>query len=234
MNRLLEMLRGSQSEKYRHSESKSSRPTAGSGRSSNRRRGRRRTSNRDTHHFYDPNRPDEVRSSSEGIGPSDIEQEQTDTMTRIEEAEAALAKERKRIEQLEHRRQEIEAREGQRRAQQDQYSGLSPREKNRKAYETEVARVERKALRKIEELDRRFAHSDKLFELSHAKQNPDLAAGQTEASENPQTNYQYEREKYHQADYNSRHDAESGPTRAQQRWRQPPAAGQQRRAVERD
>lgn len=116
-------------------------------------------------------------SSSDDLRSEDLDRRHMETLTRIEDAEAALAKERKRIEQLELRRKEVEAREEQRRIGQDDDAGLSPREKNRKGYERAVARVERIALRKIEELERRFAYSDKVFELSMARQEMREAEG---------------------------------------------------------
>jgi hypothetical protein len=136
------------------------------------RKGERKSNKKPTNphqtHFYDPHAPEES-SSSDGPGLSELNRRHTDTMTRIEEAEAALAKERKRIEQLELRKKDVEARGEQRRNQQDDDAGLSPREKNRGAFEREVAKVQRNAKRKIEELERRFAHSDKVFELNMAR-----------------------------------------------------------------
>jgi hypothetical protein len=125
-------------------------------------------------HFYDPNGPNETESSSDEEALIGLSRRENDTLGRIENAEASLAKERKRVEQLEIRRKEAEAREEQRRRQQIEEASLTPREKNRRVYEKAVARVERNALRKIEELDRRFAHSDKVFELQLARQNREV------------------------------------------------------------
>jgi hypothetical protein len=85
------------------------------------------------------------------MSPAEVYRLQENTLTRIENPEAALAKERKRIEQLKFRRKEAEDREDQRQTQQEENPGLPPREKNGRAYERAVARVERNALRKIEE-----------------------------------------------------------------------------------
>ncbi len=122
-------------------------------------------------HFYDPSRPDDAESASDDPGLAELDRHQNDSLNRVEEAEAALAKERKRIEQLEIRRKEVQAKEEQRRMQLEEAARLTPREKNRRLYERAVARVEGTALRKVEELERRFAHSDKVLELQEARWN---------------------------------------------------------------
>ncbi len=137
-------------------------------------------------HFYDPNAPEVAELSSNELGLAELDRHQIDTLNRIEDTEAALAKERKRAEQLEFRRKEIEAREEQRRMQKDEDAGRSPREKNRRAFEREVARVERNAQRKVEGLERRFAHSDKVFEWNMARQDMEAdEQGEQGAAENP-------------------------------------------------
>lgn len=150
------------------------RPTSNSQRSRGSKRGtgsrtRKRPSGRLQTHFYDPHAPEGTGSSSDELDLMDLDRRQADTLRRIEDAEAALAKERKRIEQLEIRRREFETRKEHQRTQQNEDAGLPPREKNRRAFEKAVARVERNAMHKIEELERRFAHSDKLFELNMAR-----------------------------------------------------------------
>lgn len=122
-------------------------------------------------HFYDPNRPNDTESSLEEVGVAELERHHTESLNRVEEAEAALAKERKRMEQLELRRKEVEAKEERQRVQVDEAAGLTSRQKNRRLYEKAVARVEGTALRRIEELERRFAHSDKIFELREGRRN---------------------------------------------------------------
>lgn len=168
MNRLLRLVQNTMRDNDRRPPSKSS--TSRKGKRNAERKSQGKPTRRHQTHFYDPDAPDHTESSSEELGLADLDRHQTDTLNRVEEAEAALAKERKRIEQLELRRKEMEAKDEQRRMQQDDDAGLSPRDKNRRAYERAVARVERKALRKIEELERRFAHSDKVFELKMARE----------------------------------------------------------------
>ena len=141
-------------------------------------------------HFYDPEAADNIESSADEVGLPDIHRRHKDTLDRVQEAEAALAKERKRIEQLELRRKEVEANEEQRRMQQDDDARLSPREKNRRAYERAVNRVERRALRRIEELERRFAHSDKIFELQTTRQEMGANEREDEASQKEKNYYQ--------------------------------------------
>lgn len=121
-------------------------------------------------HFYDPETGEIVESSSDEQGLSELNRKRADTLTRIEGAEAALAKERKRVEQLETRERDAQAREQRQRAQRDEEGNMSPRDRNRCAFERAVAKVERRALEEIEELERRFAHSDKIFEIKLAQQ----------------------------------------------------------------
>jgi hypothetical protein len=168
MNRLLRLVHDTMPDSNRRPPSKSSTPLKAKRYGG--RKSREQASQRHQTHFYDPEAPDNIDSSSDETGLADIHRRQKDTLDRVQEAEAALAKERKRIEQLELRRNEVEAKEEQRRMQQVDNVGLSPREKNRRAYERAVTRVERRGLRKIEELERRFAHSDKVFELQVARQ----------------------------------------------------------------
>ena len=142
-------------------------------------------------YFYDPDVPDDTGSSSDDLGLADLDRRQTDTLNRVDDAEAALAKERKRMEQLEVRRQEVEAKEERRRMEQDDAAERSPRQKNRRAYERAVARVEKNALRKIEELDRRFAHSDKVFELIMARETESYDQEAAEEGTNSQRQNEY-------------------------------------------
>ena len=172
MSRLLEAIRTVFTDSHSHAPSKSSR--SGGGKRISRRK-IEKYNERHQVHFYDPNGPDEMASSSDDLASADLDRRQTETFTRIDDAEAALAKERKRIEHLKLRRTEAEAREKQRRVREDEYADLSPRERNRWEYERAVSRVERNALRKIEELERRFAYSDKVFELSMARQELEAA-----------------------------------------------------------
>lgn len=168
MNRIVELIRASVTHKDKQPQSKTSK-SGGCKRNSGKKSSSRRAGTSQTH-FYDPDAREQEGSSSDEMSPAEVYRLQEDTVARIENAEAALAKERKRIEQLEFRRKEAEDREDQRQTQQEEDPGLSPRDKNRRAYERAVARVERNALRKIEELERRFAHSDKVFEMKTAGQ----------------------------------------------------------------
>lgn len=184
----------------------------GSKRDARRKTKRKRTSRHLTH-FYDPDIPENTLSSSDDLGSGELDRRQTDTLTRIEDAEAALAKERKRIEQLEYRRREAETREEQRRLQHDGDAGLSPREKNRKAFDRAVARVERNALRKKEGLERRFAHSDKVFELNLARQ--DMENEQRErGAAGKEMEYQGQSEQHHPSEPENRVDQSSAPDNA--------------------
>lgn len=165
MNRILEMFGAFATEMNKHPSSKSSK-----GRSSRKNLRGRKRNDRGPVHFYDPDVPDSREPSPDGMEFSELKRRQAETWARIEELEAPLAREKKRAEQLEYRRRDCDARERQRREQQKEEPFLSPRDKNRKAFEREVARVERDALNAREALERRFAHSDKLFELRMARQ----------------------------------------------------------------
>lgn len=172
MSRLLEVIRIAITSSTRNAPSKSSRP---GGHKLNSKRKTKKYKAPHQVHFYDPNGTDEMASSSDDLTSVDLDRRQKETFTRIDDAEAALAKERKRIEHLNMRRKEAETREEQRRIQLDEYADLSPRERNRLEYERAVSRVERNALRKIEELERKFAYSDKVYELSMARQELETA-----------------------------------------------------------
>lgn len=167
MSRLVKAMRNMVVDDDRRAPSSSQRPR-GSKRGTDSRT-RNRPNGRLQTHFYDPHAPEITSSSSDELDLTELDRCLADTLRRVEDAEAALAKERKRIEQIETRRREFEAKKEYRRTQQNEDAGLSPREKNRKAFEKEVARVQRNAMHKIEELERRFAHSDKLFELNMAR-----------------------------------------------------------------
>lgn len=204
MNILLKLIRAMMADSDERPWSKSSRPNGG------RRHTRRKTKENSRGgyptHFYDPDAPDNRESSTDDLGLADLDRRQTDTLTRIEDAEATLAKERKRIEQLELRREEAEAREEQRRAQQDEDAILSPREKNRRAFERAVGRVERNAQRKIEELERRFAHSDKVFELSMARQEANQDEQRQREATEKELEAQHQNEQHHPGEQSARHN----------------------------
>jgi hypothetical protein len=212
MNRLLELIRNIMVDGGGNPQSKPSK-SKGSKRDARRKTKRKRTSRHQTH-FYDPDRPENTLSSSDDLGLGELDRRQTDTVTRIEDAEAALAKERKRIEQLEYRRREAESREEQRRLQHDADAGLSPREKNRKAFDRAVARVERNALRKIEELERRFAHSDKVFELNLARQDMEENEQREREAAEKKMEYQRQSEQHHPSEPEHRVDQSSATDNA--------------------
>jgi hypothetical protein len=207
MHRLLELIRSIMVDSGGNSRSNPSK-SKGSNQDARRKTKRKRTSRHQTH-FYDPDRPENTLSSSDYLGLGELGRRQTETLTRIKDAEAALAKERKRIEQLEYRRREAETREEQRRLQHDEDAGLSPREKNRKEFDRAVARVERNALRKIEELERRFAHSDKVFELNLARHDmEEIEQREREAAEK-EMGYQRQSEQHHPGERDHRGDQSS-------------------------
>jgi hypothetical protein len=187
MNRLLRLVHDTMPDNNRRVTSKSSKLKQD--RRNGGRKSQEKAIQRHQTHFYDPEAADNMESSSDEVGLPDIHRRQKDTLDRVQEAEAALAKERKRIEQLELRRKEFEASEEQRRMQQDDDARLSPREKNRRAYERAVSRVERRALRRKEELDRRFAHSDKIFELQNARQEMEATKRKEETSQKEANDY---------------------------------------------
>lgn len=168
MNRFVDLVAGLMTDKDRRAKAKSSR--LGQRKHDRGPKVKKRSTGHQQSHFFDPNAPNEADSSSDHSGFSELASRETDAWTRIEIAEADLAKERKRIEQLEQRRREAEESKERRRIEREEDADLAPRERNRKAYERAVARVEKKALRKIEELDRRFAHSDKQFEMKLARE----------------------------------------------------------------
>lgn len=116
-------------------------------------------------HFHDPDNQGLNASSSEDLSPSDLDRRQVKAMASVEDAEAVLAKERKRVEHLGFQKQELKNRDEERLARQDETAQLSPRERNHVQYQRAISRVERRALREIEHLERRFAYSDKLFEM---------------------------------------------------------------------
>lgn len=198
MNRLAERFRSIMADDGRHSRKQSSKA------STDRRHKGRKTKEKPTRHhqrhFYDPSRPDDAGWSSDDVGLAELERHQNDALNRVEEAEAALAKEQKRIEQLEIRRKQTEAKEEQRKVQLDEAAGLSPRERNRRLYEKAVARVEGTALRRIEELERRFAHSDKVFELREARQNMSTDEQREREAAEKEMEYQRQDEQYHAED----------------------------------
>jgi ribosomal protein S30 len=192
MNRLSDLLRSLLNDKDRTRQSKPksrSRSEKDNGMKTKRRRSRRHQS-----HFYNPDMPNKADSSSDGPEISELVRRQTETLTRIEDAEAALAKERKRVEQLEHRRREVEVNEEQHRIQRDEHASLSPREKNRRAYEKAVARVDRSALRKIEELERRFAYIDKVLEMRAARQEREADKWRERETGDKETEHEHQNE----------------------------------------
>ena len=190
MNRLAERLRSIMADDDRHPRKQFSKPSTD--RRNVGRKTKEKPARRHQRHFYDPSRPDDAEWSSDDVGLAELERHQNDTLNRVEEAEAAVAKERKRIEQLELRRKEVKAREEQRRMQLDEAAGLTPRKKNRLLYEKAVARVEGTALCRIEELERRFAHSDKIFELREARRN--ITTDEQREGEAAEKEMKYQRE----------------------------------------
>lgn len=169
MNRILDMFGAFAAEMDKHPSSKSSKL-----RSSKRQARSGKANDRGPLHFSDPDAAESRESSTDDLGLPQLKQKQAETWARIEELEAPLAREMKRWEQLQKRRENYVARKKKRRKQQDEEPFLTPRAKNRRAYERELARVERDALNAKEALDRRFAQSDKLLELKVARQATEL------------------------------------------------------------
>jgi ribosomal protein S30 len=188
MNRLLRLVHDTKPDDNRRTLSKSSKSKQD--RRAGESKSQEKTIQRHQTHFYDPEGAENIESSSDEVGLPSIHRRQKDTLDRVQDAEAALAKERKRMEQLELRRKEVEANEEQRHMQPDDEAHLSPREKNRRAYERAVNRVERRALRRIEELERRFAHSDKIFELQNARQEMEANERKDKTSQKETNSYQ--------------------------------------------
>lgn len=165
MNRILDIFGAFAAEMDKHFSSKSSKL-----KSSKRHARSGKGNDKEPLHFYDPDAPKSREESTGDLRLSKLKRKQADTWARIEGLEGILAREKKREEQPGKHIANCKAEQSEMRRQQDDEPFLTDRDRNCRAYEKELAGVQRDTLSATQALYRRFAHSDKVMELKMARQ----------------------------------------------------------------